>query len=66
LDDIKFFGSLFFWGILGYGFIYTIVFFVARFGILIDEPSIKAGLAGDCAIATSLIICAIAYIQKEK
>jgi len=45
--------------LIGYGFVYAIVYLVASIGIDTKDPAVKAALAGNCAIAASIVAAVI-------
>ena len=51
----------FIFGVLGYGFVYAIVYLVAIIGLDMKDVSVRANLAGQCAIATSILVLGVIY-----
>lgn len=51
--------------LLCYGFVYAVVYIVTSFGINTTDIVVRAALAGDCAIAASILAGVIAYIFRS-
>jgi hypothetical protein len=58
--------GIFIIGLIGYGFVYAIVYLVASIGIDTKDPAIRAALAGNCAIAASILAAVIAYAMDSE